>query len=198
MPVHLKHPMSADALRIHGLHNATNTMAALVLCRAIDLPVSALLHGPRDYADEPHHAELIAAFDDIEFFNDNEGTSVGATVATLSGLSRHVVLIVDGGGKGQNFSPLAEPVAQYVWAVTLIGRDASLVREAPVNTGVALIDASTLEAAVQEATAHAQPGDAMLLSPAYVSFGASRNYGHHVQVLHETVVTLMADRGVLL
>ncbi|NPT51166.1 UDP-N-acetylmuramoyl-L-alanine--D-glutamate ligase [Ralstonia sp. 3N] len=198
VPVRLKRLMPADALRIRGLHNATNAMAALALCRAIGLPVSALLHGLRDYAGEPHRVELIAAFDDIEFFDDSKGTNVGATVAALSGLSKHVVLIAGGDGKGQDFSPLAEPVAQYARAVILIGRDAPLIREALANTGVALIDAPTLEAAVQEAAAHAQPGDAVLLSPACASFDMFRNYEHRAQVFHEAVVALAADRGVLL
>jgi len=198
VPVRLKRLMPADALRIRGLHNATNAMAALALCRAIGLPVSALLHGLRDYAGEPHRVELIAAFDDIEFFDDSKGTNVGATVAALSGLSKHVVLIAGGDGKGQDFSPLAEPVAQYARAVILIGRDAPLIREALANTGVALIDAPTLEAAVPQAAAHAQPGDAVLLSPACASFDMFRNYEHRAQVFHEAVAALAADRGVLL
>ncbi|CAJ0711216.1 UDP-N-acetylmuramoylalanine--D-glutamate ligase [Ralstonia edaphis] len=198
VPVRLKRLMPADALRIRGLHNATNAMAALALCRAIGLPVSALLHGLRDYAGEPHRVELIAAFDDIEFFDDSKGTNVGATVAALSGLSKHVVLIAGGDGKGQDFSPLAEPVAQYARAVILIGRDAPLIREALANTGVELVDAPTMEAAVQEAAAHAQPGDAVLLSPACASFDMFRNYEHRAQVFHEAVAALAADRGVLL
>ncbi|KJJ97707.1 UDP-N-acetylmuramoylalanine--D-glutamate ligase [Burkholderiaceae bacterium 26] len=198
VPVRLKRLMPADALRIRGLHNATNAMAALALCRAIGLPVSALLHGLRDYAGEPHRVELIAAFDDIEFFDDSKGTNVGATVAALSGLSKHVVLIAGGEGKGQDFSPLAEPVGQYARAVVLIGRDAPLIREALANTGVTLIDAPTLEAAVQQAAAHAQPGDAVLLSPACASFDMFRNYEHRAQVFHEAVAALAADRGVLL
>ncbi|GCB06199.1 UDP-N-acetylmuramoylalanine--D-glutamate ligase [Ralstonia sp. SET104] len=198
VPVRLKRLMPADALRIRGLHNATNAMAALALCRAIGLPVSALLHGLRDYAGEPHRVELIAAFDDLEFFDDSKGTNVGATVAALSGLSKHVVLIAGGEGKGQDFSPLAGPVAQYARAVVLIGRDAPLIREALINTGVTLVDAPTLEAAVQEAADRAQPGDAVLLSPACASFDMFRNYEHRAQVFHEAVSALAADRGVML
>jgi len=198
LPVRLKRLMPADALRIRGLHNATNAMAALALCRAIGLPVSALLHGLRDYAGEPHRVELIAAFDDLEFFDDSKGTNVGATVAALSGLSKHVVLIAGGDGKGQDFSPLAEPVAQYARAVVLIGRDAPLIREALVTTGVTLVDAPTLEAAVLEAADRAQPGDAVLLSPACASFDMFRNYEHRAQVFHEAVAALAADRGVVL
>ncbi len=198
VPVRLKRLMPADALRIRGLHNATNAMAALALCRAIGLPASALLHGLRDYAGEPHRVELIAAFDDIEFFDDSKGTNVGATVAALSGLSKHVVLIAGGEGKGQDFSPLAAPVAQYARAVVLIGRDAPQIRAALADSGVELVEAPTLEAAVQEAAARAQPGDAVLLSPACASFDMFRNYEHRAQVFHEAVAALAADRGVML
>ncbi len=198
VPVRLKRLMPADALRIRGLHNATNAMAALALCRAIGLPASALLHGLRDYAGEPHRVELIAAFDDIEFFDDSKGTNVGATVAALSGLSKHVVLIAGGEGKGQDFSPLAAPVAQYARAVVLIGRDAPQIRAALADSGVELVEAPTLEAAVQAAAARAQPGDAVLLSPACASFDMFRNYEHRAQVFHEAVAALAADRGVML
>ncbi len=198
VPVRLKRLMPADALRIRGLHNATNAMAALALCRAIGLPASALLHGLRDYAGEPHRVELIAAFDDIEFFDDSKGTNVGATVAALSGLSKHVVLIAGGEGKGQDFSPLAAPVAQYARAVVLIGRDAPQIRAALADSGVELVEAPTLEAAVREAAARAQPGDAVLLSPACASFDMFRNYEHRAQVFHEAVAALAADRGVML
>ncbi|MHA6822734.1 UDP-N-acetylmuramoyl-L-alanine--D-glutamate ligase [Ralstonia pseudosolanacearum] len=198
VPVRLKRLMPADALRIRGLHNATNAMAALALCRAIGLPASALLHGLRDYAGEPHRVELIAAFDDIEFFDDSKGTNVGATVAALSGLSKHVVLIAGGDGKGQDFSPLAAPVAQYARAVVLIGRDAPSIRAALADSGVELVEAATLEAAVQEAAARAQAGDAVLLSPACASFDMFRNYEHRAQVFHEAVAALAADRGVML
>ncbi|CAH0439673.1 UDP-N-acetylmuramoylalanine--D-glutamate ligase [Ralstonia pseudosolanacearum] len=198
VPVRLKRLMPADALRIRGLHNATNAMAALALCRAIGLPASALLHGLRDYAGEPHRVELIAAFDDLEFFDDSKGTNVGATVAALSGLSKRVVLIAGGDGKGQDFSPLAAPVAQYARAVVLIGRDAPRIRAALAESGVELVEAATLEAAVQEAAARAQAGDAVLLSPACASFDMFRNYEHRAQVFHEAVVALAADRGVML
>ncbi|MHA6880511.1 UDP-N-acetylmuramoyl-L-alanine--D-glutamate ligase [Ralstonia pseudosolanacearum] len=198
VPVRLKRLMPADALRIRGLHNATNAMAALALCRAIGLPASALLHGLRDYAGEPHRVELIAAVGDIEFFDDSKGTNVGATVAALSGLSKRVVLIAGGDGKGQDFSPLAAPVAQYARAVVLIGRDAPRIRAALADSGVELVEAATLEAAVQEAAARAQAGDAVLLSPACASFDMFRNYEHRAQVFHEAVVALAADRGVML
>ncbi|XHO05998.1 UDP-N-acetylmuramoylalanine--D-glutamate ligase [Ralstonia syzygii] len=82
--------------------------------------------------------------------------------------------------------------------MVLIGRDAPRIRAALADSGVELVEAPTLEAAVQEAAARAQAGDAVLLSPACASFDMFRNYEHRAQVFHEAVTALAADRGVML
>lgn len=201
LPVRHKRLMPADALHIRGMHNATNAMAALALCRAIDLPMNALLHGLREYRGEPHRVEWIATIDDVEYFDDSKGTNVGATVAALSGLDKRVVLIAGGEGKGQDFSPLAAPVAQYARAVVLIGKAAGDIRAALADAGVQMIDAGSddgaLERAVQQGAALAQAGDAVLLSPACASLDMFRNYVHRAQVFRAAVEELALSRGIM-
>jgi UDP-N-acetylmuramoylalanine--D-glutamate ligase len=196
VPVRLKRLMPADALHIRGMHNATNAMAAMALCRAIDLPMNALLHGLREYRGEPHRVEWVATVDDIEYFDDSKGTNVGATVAALSGLDKRVVLIAGGEGKGQDFSPLAAPVAQYARAVVLIGKDAGTLREALQATGARLVDAATLDEAVITAAGLAQGGDVVLLSPACASLDMFRNYVHRAEVFRSAVEELALSRGI--
>ena len=196
--------MPADALRIRGLHNAVNGLAALALCRAIDLPLAPLLHGLREYTGEPHRVELVATIGDVEYYDDSKGTNVGATVAALNGLGHggrpnRLLLIAGGEGKGQEFKPLAEPLSKYARAVFLIGRDAGLIRTAvqaeASASGVELIDCPTLENAVEQAAAMAQAGDAVLLSPACASFDMFRNYGHRAQVFVDAVREAALSRG---
>jgi UDP-N-acetylmuramoylalanine--D-glutamate ligase len=192
--------MPADALKIRGLHNAVNGLAALALCRAIDLPLAPLLHGLRDYTGEPHRVELITTIGDVEYYDDSKGTNVGATVAALNGLGHggrpnRLLLIAGGEGKGQDFSPLAEPLAKYARAVLLIGRDAGLIRTAVEAADVELIDCPTLEAAVEQAAALARPGDAVLLSPACASYDMFRNYGHRAEVFVGAVREVALSRG---
>ncbi|MNN20535.1 UDP-N-acetylmuramoylalanine--D-glutamate ligase [compost metagenome] len=179
------------------MHNATNAMAALALCRAIDLPMNALLHGLREYRGEPHRVEWVATIDDVEYFDDSKGTNVGATVAALSGLDKRVVLIAGGEGKGQDFSPLAAPVAQYARAVVLIGRAAAELRDALQGSGATLADAATLEEAVARATELAERGDVVLLSPACASLDMFRNYVHRAEVFRAAVEELALSRGIL-
>ena len=186
--------MPADALRIRGRHNAMNALAALALATAADCPLGPMLYGLREYRGEPHRVEPIALIDDVEYFDDSKGTNVGATVAALNGLGedRRVVVILGGEGKGQDFEPLAAPVAQHARAVVLIGRDAPLIEAALANTGVSLMRAASMDEAVKLAAARANPGDAVLLSPACASFDMFNDYEHRAQVFCE-VVQALAD-----
>ena len=134
----IKRLMPADALRIRGLHNAANALAALALARAIGLPAAPLLHGLREYRGEPHRVELIASIGGVDYIDDSKGTNVGATVAALDGLAQRAVLIAGGDGKGQDFTPLVRPSMSWCRAVMLIGRDAPLIRAAIAETGIAL------------------------------------------------------------
>ncbi|WP_297354608.1 UDP-N-acetylmuramoyl-L-alanine--D-glutamate ligase [Paraburkholderia sp.] len=194
----LKRLMPADALRIRGLHNAANALAAFALARAIGLPGAPLLHGLREYQGEPHRVELIASIEGIDYVDDSKGTNVGATVAALDGLAQRAVLIAGGDGKGQEFEPLAAPVMRWCRAVMLIGRDAPLIRAALADTGIALTDQATLEDATRAAAALAQPGDAVLLSPACASFDMFKDYAHRAAVFRSTVEDIAAERGTMI
>jgi UDP-N-acetylmuramoylalanine--D-glutamate ligase len=194
--------MPADALRIRGLHNASNALAALALCRAVGLPLAPLLHGLREYQGEPHRVELVATIDGVDYYDDSKGTNVGATVAALQGLGKafagegqQILLIAGGDGKGQDFSPLAEPAARYVRAVLLIGRDAAAVRAGIEPSGVPMFDIAGLPEAVRRASGLAKPGDAVLLSPACASLDMFTNYAHRAQVFVDAVREIALEKG---
>jgi UDP-N-acetylmuramoylalanine--D-glutamate ligase len=193
-----KRLMPADALRIRGLHNAANALAAFALARAIGLPAAPLLHGLREYRGQAHRVELIASLNGIDYVDDSKGTNVGATVAALNGLAQRTVLIAGGDGKGQDFSPLAQPVARWCRAVVLIGRDAPLLRAALESTAIQLDTQPTLEAAVRAATSLAQAGDVVLLSPACASFDMFSSYAHRAEVFRNEVGEIAAQQGTAL
>jgi len=195
--VHIQRLMPVDALRIRGRHNAGNALAALALATSAGCPLAMLLHGLREYRGEPHRVEPIGLIDGIEFFDDSKGTNVGATVAALIGLGgdRKLVVILGGDGKGQDFSPLVGPVARFVRSVHLIGRDAALIESTLQPTGVSLNQHRSLEEAVRAARHAAQPGDAVLLSPACASLDMFRNYEHRANVFRNEVKAIAMDEG---
>ena len=171
-------------LPLAGRHNAANALAALALCEGgLDIEARRLINGLLAFRGLPHRVELVAErADGVRFYDDSKGTNVGATVAALAGMDCPVVLIAGGDGKGQDFSPLTAVFAHKARAVVLIGRDARRIEEAVAGCGVAIEHAVDLDAAVLRANALAQPGDAVLLSPACASLDMFRNYAHRAEV----------------
>ena len=174
--------LKAGELQVAGLHNVANALAALALCRAIDLPTPVLLAGLRGFKGLPHRVERVAEIDGVVYYDDSKGTNVGATEAALKGLGRKAVVILGGEGKGQDFSPLNQAVAQHARAAVLIGRDAPLIEAALQGCGVPLQHAADMNDAVHKSARLAQRGDAVLLSPACASFDMFRNYAHRAEV----------------
>ena len=190
--------MPADALRVRGRHNAANALAALALATAAGCPLAPMLHGLREYRGEPHRVEHVARVHDIDFYDDSKGTNVGATVAAITGLGADrapakLVLILGGDGKGQDFSPLREPLARHARAVALIGRDAPAIASV-LPEGLAVATHETLQAATRWAFAQTLAGDSVLLSPACASLDMFRNYAHRAEVF-VAEVQAMADEG---
>ncbi len=182
--------LNASELQVAGLHNVANALAALALCRAVGLPLAPLLKALRAFKGLPHRVEYVAEIDGVTFFDDSKGTNVGATVAALQGLGRKTVLIAGGEGKGQDFSPLRPVVTQHARAVVLIGRDADKIEVALQSCGVPVMHVRNMADAVQQSVALAQPGDAVLLSPACASFDMFRNYAHRAEVFVAAVRAL--------
>jgi UDP-N-acetylmuramoylalanine--D-glutamate ligase len=182
--------MNVRDLKISGLHNAANALAAIALCRGIGMDYAPVIQTLYNFKGLPHRVEWVANIDDVDYFDDSKGTNVGATCAALSGLSQKVVLIAGGDGKGQDFSPLKQPVTDNARAVVLIGRDAPLIEKELLETGVALYHAADLPEAVNISRKLAQAQDAVLLSPACASFDMFKNYVHRAEVFVDAVKRL--------
>jgi UDP-N-acetylmuramoylalanine--D-glutamate ligase len=194
-PIRLKRLIPADALRIRGKHNALNALAALALARAVGLPLNKLLHGLREYRGEPHRVQSIAVIRDVEYVDDSKGTNVGATVAALNGLgdtagAKKIWLIAGGDGKGQDFSPLFDPVQRFAKGVLLIGKDAPRIADVLQASGVAVENCETIAVAVKVASERAASGDVVLLSPACASFDQFKDYVHRAAVFVSEVEEL--------
>ncbi len=168
----------ASELKLMGLHNISNVMAALALGHAAGLAMEPMLQVAREFRGLPHRCEFIRQLGGVDYINDSKGTNVGATVAAIESLAPEqgkVVLIAGGDGKGADFQPLAQPVAQHCRAVVLIGRDAPAIAAA-LPEDVVTVMASSFEQAVSDAREIAHEGDRVLLSPACASFDMFRDY----------------------
>jgi UDP-N-acetylmuramoylalanine--D-glutamate ligase len=188
--------MPLSTLPVAGLHNAANALAALALTRVLGLPMEALLRGLVHFKGLPHRVEKVMEIDGVTWYDDSKGTNVGATEAALYGMgNRRAVVILGGDGKGQDFGPLKAAVEANARAVLLIGRDAPQIGAAIAGSGVEIRQAADMADAVAQAHRLAQPGDAVLLSPACASFDMFRNYAHRAEVFIAAVKQLAAERA---
>jgi UDP-N-acetylmuramoylalanine--D-glutamate ligase len=162
-------------IRIPGLHNIANALAALALGDSIGLPVSAMTKALKEFRGLPHRMQLVAEHDGVRFVDDSKGTNVGATVAAVSGLEGPLVLVAGGDGKEQDFSPLKDAFAGKVRHAVLIGRDRELLARA-LRTVCSTEFAADMNDAVIAAARIARPGEIVLLSPACASLDMFRDY----------------------
>lgn len=204
--------MPVDALLLRGTHNHSNALAALLLAQAAGVDFAKILYGLRSYKGAPNRCELVRIINDVEYINDSKGTNVGATIAALTGLSKHnrsLILIAGGVGKGQDFSSLAINITQHCKAIVLIGEAAVELEQAlklivssdsngfndfndlPLTDlsefSLIILHANSLDNAVKQASELAKAGDAVLLSPACASFDMFDNYLHRAQIFVQAV-----------
>jgi len=185
--------LRADELQVSGMHNVANALAALALCRSLGMPLQPLVQALRTFRGLPHRVEKVAEVGGITYYDDSKGTNVGATEAALKGLGKPAIVILGGDGKGQDFSPLKDAVAQHGRAAVLIGRDAPLIEKALQGCGKPVLKALDMDEAVKVATANALPGDAVLMSPACASFDMYRSYLHRAEVFIAAVKKLETE-----
>ncbi|HXA37239.1 MAG TPA: UDP-N-acetylmuramoyl-L-alanine--D-glutamate ligase [Steroidobacteraceae bacterium] len=173
-------------LKISGLHNAANALAALALGEAAGLPMPKMIEALESFTGLPHRSEWVAEVAGVSYVDDSKGTNVGATIAAVAGMPGPLVMIAGGVGKGQDFTPLAQAFRGKVRHAVLIGKDAPALAKA--LAGVCTTErAPSMPQAVAAAMRAAQAGDTVLLSPACASFDMFRDYAHRGDVFAATV-----------
>jgi UDP-N-acetylmuramoylalanine--D-glutamate ligase len=183
--------LPVSAMRLQGLHNVANALAALAMCEALELPRAPVLDALAAFGGLAHRTQWVADVDGVRYVNDSKGTNVGATIAAVAGLAGPLVLIAGGDGKGQEFQPLRETFRGKVRHVVLIGRDAAVL--AQTLAGVCSTEfALDMRAAVLAAQAASKPGDTVLLSPACASLDMFRDYTHRGDEFADAVRSLAA------
>jgi UDP-N-acetylmuramoylalanine--D-glutamate ligase len=181
--------VAADEIRIKGVHNLENSLAAaaLALCAgADDKSVAAVL---REFPGLEHRLEFVREKDGVAYINDSKGTNVGAVVKSVEGFTQPVILIAGGLDKGSDFSPLYELFRRKVKLLVLIGKAAEKMAEA-LGTATETVRAATLAEAVERAAKRAARGDVVLLSPACASFDMFKDFEDRGRQFKEAVMKL--------
>ncbi len=171
--------IGVEDLGLFGEHNVSNAMAAAAAALSMGLARDAVREGLRGFAGVPHRLEQLTSIDGVRFVNDSKATNVAAAIVGLRSFESGVHAILGGSEKGESYAPLLDPVRERCVACYLTGASAGRLAEAlapAIAGGVELHLCEDLEEAVRLAAAAAQPGEAVLLSPACASFDAFENF----------------------
>ncbi|WP_457807884.1 UDP-N-acetylmuramoyl-L-alanine--D-glutamate ligase [Kushneria sp. EE4] len=171
--------MAARDVMMPGQHSLLNVLAAFAVGDEAGWPRDGMVDTVARFAGLAHRAQRVADIDGVTWINDSKGTNVGATLAAIEGigvtLAGRLILLAGGVGKGADFTPLAEPLARHARVAVVYGRDRALLARA-LGSVVTVVVVDTLEQAMQHAMGAAQPGDAVLLSPACASLDQFDNF----------------------
>jgi UDP-N-acetylmuramoylalanine--D-glutamate ligase len=181
--------MALNELPIRGRHNAENTMAASAAAYLAGVRFESIAPAVMTFKAVEHRLELVRRLDGVDFYNDSKATSVDATLKALDSFPGGLWVILGGKDKGSDYHPLQEPLKQKARGVLLIGKSAELIAS-HLENAVPEIQAGTLDVAVREAFARAEPGDTVLLAPACASFDQFTSYEHRGRVFKEVVAGL--------
>ena len=175
-------------------HNQANALAALLASRLAGATHAEARAGLLAFKPLAHRMELVADAGGVAYYDDSKGTNVSAVVAALDGFTRRVVLIAGGRDKGGEYDPLADVLARVGRAAVLIGEAADKMQAAFAGK-VPTARAATMDEAVETARRLAQPGDAVVLSPACSSFDMFRDYAHRAEVFRAAVARVVGGTG---
>ena len=174
-------------MKIKGLHNAYNAMAAALATMAAGVEAEQVARSIYEFSPVEHRLEPAGAKDGVEWINDSKATNVDSVWYALESMTRPVVWIAGGTDKGNDYEPLKAFAREKVKALICMGVDnEKLVRE---FTGVvpAVVSTSSLDEAMRAAREVAVEGDTVLLSPACASFDLFKNYEHRGEMFKQWV-----------
>jgi UDP-N-acetylmuramoylalanine--D-glutamate ligase len=170
-------------LAVPGGHNQANAQAAWQACRALGVDRPTASQALRQFGGLPHRLNLVCKVDEVRYFNDSKCTTPQGAMVALDGFDpRRVVMIVGGYDKGASFAELGRRLAERAKAVIAIGATAGKIvaaveaATAATEAGPLVRRAGSLPDAVAAARELAEPGDAVLLSPACASYDMFDNY----------------------
>jgi len=189
--------VAIEELQIRGAHNVINALAAAAAAHSMGVSIDAIKTGLVSFAPIEHRLEPAGIAVGAEWFNDSKATNPDAVSKALTAFGdRPLVLLLGGRNKGNDFGPLALEAAERAHAVILFGEACSDLDRAFAATGVTVRRAAGLADAVRLAAEVADPGDAVLLSPACASFDEFANYEERGKTF-KALVAEMASRGTL-
>ena len=184
----------ADAVHVSGRHNKDNAAAAIAVARRLNVGDEAIRRGLATFSSLPHRLAFVAEHKGVRYYNDSKSTTPESTCIAIDAFDRPVVVLVGGKGKGASFAPLGRYMARHAKAVICygeVGPEIAGETKPHTNGDVPVVEIPSLEEAVRSASAIAEAGDVVVLSPACASYDAFINYEQRGEAFCKAVEELL-------
>ncbi len=168
--------MKQDQLALQGTHNLYNSMAAGLVSKLLDISDDTLRESLTNFQGVPHRLEKVATVRGVLYVNDSKATNVNSCWYALQSMKSKVVLILGGTDKGNDYKEIEQLVKEKVRALIFLGKDNSALHAFFDGMVPLILDADSMQMAVDLAYDVAQKGDVVLLSPSCASFDLFKNY----------------------
>lgn len=187
----IKKLMNIHDMKLVGMCNVENVMAAIAIAFSMGLPMEHILDTVKRFRAVEHRIEFVATKNGVDYYNDSKGTNPDAAIQGIRAMSRPTVLIGGGYDKQSEYDEWIEACGDKVKCLVLVGQTAEKIEECARKHGMEnIVRAGSFEEALRICTETAQSGDAVLLSPACASWGMFPNYEVRGKVFKDYVNSL--------
>lgn len=163
-------------MKIKGLHNAANALAAVVACKRVGVSNEDIARGLEAFGGVVHRMEVVGTFSGVEYINDSKATNVDSVVYALGAMTKPTIWIAGGTDKGNDYTVLHDLARSKVKALVCMGVDNAKLVSSFSGVIPVIKDTHGLDDALAACKALANDGDVVLLSPACASFDLFKNY----------------------
>lgn len=171
-----------------GIHNIENIMAAIGISLMMGVPTDIIKKAITKFKAVAHRIEYVDTIDDVIYYNDSKGTNTDASIKAIEAMSRPTVLIAGGYDKNVSFDQWAASFGGKIKYLVLLGETSDQIAESVQKYGFEkIIFTKSLEEAVKVSKEKAEPGDAVLLSPACASWDMFDSYEQRGDMFKELV-----------
>ena len=180
-----------EELQLLGMHNYENIMAASAMAIAYGVPMDVIQRTIKAFAGVAHRIEYVCEKEGVAYYNDSKGTNPDAAIKAVQAMNRKTLLIGGGYDKDSEYDEWIQSFDGKVKYLVLLGQTKDKIASAARKLGFEnIIIVETLEEAVLACAKLAEPGDAVLLSPACASWGMFKNYEERGDKFKEVVNAL--------
>ena len=182
--------MQTGDIRLRGLHNIENVMAALAAGMACGADAESMRETIRNFRGVEHRLEWVANINGVDFFNDSKATNVDAAAKAIEAFAGNLIVILGGRDKDSDYTTLSTLIGQRVKQIVLIGEASDKIQSA-LDGVKPMLRAGSMHEAVTRSFQIAEKGDTVLLAPACASFDMFDNYEHRGRVFKAEVDRLV-------